>query len=52
MYTVEHWKIYRRLYDWVYALYIFSAYITPEMLKLGRVTIKSKGVFSSAGMGF
>ena len=44
---------YRRLYDWGYALYsqaykrlyifqfstyIFSADITPEMLKLGRVT--------------
>ena len=29
---VENWKIYRRLF------YIFSADISPEMLKLGRVT--------------
>ena len=50
---VENCKIYRRLYDWGYALYpqsykrlsilqfsthIFSADISPEMLKLGRVT--------------
>ena len=50
---VENWKIYRRLYDWGYALYPqsykrlwilqfstynFSADISPEMLKLGRVT--------------
>ena len=50
---VKNWKIYRRLYDWGYALYpqsykrlqilqfstyIFSAVISPEMLKLGRVT--------------
>ena len=38
-YTVENWKIYRRLCDCGYALYIFSAYITPDqMLKLSRVT--------------
>ena len=50
---VENWKIYKRLYDWGYALYpqlykrlqilqfssyIFSADISSEMLKLGRVT--------------
>ena len=50
---VENCKIYRRLYDWGYALYpqsykrlsilqfsthIFSVDISPEMLKLGRVT--------------
>ena len=50
---VENCKIYRRLYDWGYitypqsykrlqsfqfSTYIFSANISPEMLKLGRVT--------------
>ena len=50
---VENWEIFRRLYDWGYILYlqsykrlqnfqfstyIFSADITPEMLKLCRVT--------------
>ena len=55
----ENWKIYRRLYEWGFALfpqsykrlyifqfstYIFSADITPEMLKLCRV-IKVNVVF-------
>ena len=49
---VENWQIYRRLFDWGYALYpqsykrllifLFSTYIssaiTPEILKLCRVT--------------
>ena len=56
---VENWKIYRRLHDWGYnaypqsykrlnifqfSTYIFSADITPEMLKLGRDT-KAKVFF-------
>ena len=50
---VENCKIYRRLYDWGYTIYpqsykrlqilqfsthIFSADISPKVLKLGRVT--------------